>query len=286
MGSSVPILSERAAIILDTADVPPSNAILVTPSDTLYLGVTCSMAGLTVTLSVRVLQPDGVITLSRYDVQVSATRVAIPNFFPLSYGFILSAVVSAGAGASPGRGQVYAQLFIQRGAMSTQPNYPQQLCCGYVTYQTPIYYPFGPSGYSLEGHGVIRSITGTAPAAGTDILELVPTGATWRVQSIRYTFTTAGVAGERYTGLMVLDSTGTDILQISVDQPIDGGQTWTVNYSNVDAGSIAAISNAASTFPSNLYLPGGFGIRTATPGIMPGDVYSAPQYLVEEWLQS
>lgn len=286
MGSMVAVLSEAPEVGLNASDVPPTNAILVTPADSIYLAVYCSIQGLTVTLSFRTLQPDGSITLSRYDVQVSGTRISIPNFFPLNYGFIISCVVTANTGATPKRGQVYAQVFIQRGAMSTQPNYPQQLCCGYVTYQTPLFYPYGPVAYSTDGRGMMRSITGTTPALGAEINEVVPTGAMWKLQSIVFSLTASAAVSTRGVVLSLVDSVGSVFAQAVSATPVAASSALFFAFgAGLNNAYLTGTITVQCSLPTDIHLTGGFRIITSTAGLQTGDQYGQVQYLVEEWLQ-
>jgi hypothetical protein len=67
---------------------------------------------------------------------------------------------------------------------------------------------------SLDVAGILRSITGTDPAAGAEISETVPTGARWRLRALAATLVTSATVANRTVSLRVDDGTtgyfGTD----------------------------------------------------------------------------
>src|SRR3990167_7266768 len=80
------------------------------------------------------------------------------------------------AETSVSRGECYVKVSLRvEGAIVAL------LFSGYVTDAGTPAYPNGKTESSVEGPGLIRSITGTNPAAGVLISETVPTGARWRL---------------------------------------------------------------------------------------------------------
>lgn len=285
MGDSpTPIYSQPPAIVLAAENIPPSNAVLVTPDDALFMNAWSSIAGFIVRITVRLLAPDGTITVSKYDVTLSGTRVAVPQFFPLADGFIISAVVSGNNNASSGRGQVYAALYLQRAPASTQPYLTQQLCAGYITNHTNLFYPYGPVEYSVAGYGNIRRITGTQPAAGAECAETVPVGAIWRLISFSVLLNTSATVAARNPNIVLDD--GTTAFASAGAAAIMAASTGTTLTWAIGLPSIATWATLMSmSLPNGMFLPSGFRIRTLTAAIQAGDQYAAPSYLVEEWLQ-
>jgi hypothetical protein len=76
---------------------------------------------------------------------------------------------------------------------------------GYVTDTSRLSFPGSPIRSSIEGPGVLRSITGTNPAANAEISETVPTNARWRVHAIRFTLVTDANVANREVALTLDD---------------------------------------------------------------------------------
>lgn len=209
-------------------------------------------------------------------------RTAATTFIPAPDGWLLGCEVIATV-AAPRVGQCFVVVDVVRGSASTA--FPlHTLVQGYVTDTSRLAYPGSPIAASIAGPGVLRSITGTDPAAGAEVSETVPTNARWRPLALTVALVTAVAAANREVSL-VLD---------------DGANI----YARVPSGftQVASLTRTYSTFhhaPRNtiaqdntlnfplprLDMQGGHRIRTVTTNLQAGDDFGAPQLLVEEWIE-
>lgn len=157
------------------------------------------------------------------------------------------------------------------------------LCAGYVTDAESIAWPQGTIESSISNTGLIRSITGTNPAAGVEISETVPTGARWLLYGFRATFVTDATATTRTINLIIDDGTTTLIRLLA-----NGTQTASITRTyNAIGGITAPAASGTDGFiplPYPYPLSAGFRIATITALIQAGDNWGAPQLLVEEWI--
>lgn len=197
-------------------------------------------------------------------------------------GFLLNVQVRATTSA-PRVGQVFVILDVVRGLGATiQPI--ASLWSGYVTDTTPLGWPGVLPARSVDGPGVLRLIAGTDPAAGVEIIETVPTNARWRVLGVRFALTTDATVANREVSL-TLDDGATAFNRIA--SRVTQAASLTIIYS---ASLQAALEAVAQDTERLIRLPpvlmsGGFRFRTQTTAIVAGDNYTAPQYLVEEWIE-
>src|SRR5213592_2214118 len=141
-----------------------AGGLYVTGEDNLRLTTIGSLAGVTVALEGRRVTPSGCIVPLGERHVASSNRVASSNIFPLGDGVLTHVQLRASAGA-PRRGQTFAILEVVRGRDGTvQPL--ATLLQGYVTTTPKLAWPGIPIGASSDGPGLIRSVTGTNPAAG------------------------------------------------------------------------------------------------------------------------
>lgn len=263
------------------AQLTPS-AFYMRQEDNLRLTAFNSAAGVELAVRVRFLTRDGQIIAGSDRLVPTTARAASAAFIPTTEGWILSAEVFAVAG-SPRIGQCFAVLDVVRGDATV----PLPLACllqGYVTDTSRLSFPGSPIRSSIEGPGVLRSIVGTDPAAGVEIVEAVPTNARWRVHAIRFALTTSGAAANREVSLVFDD--GANIFA-RVPSRVTQITALTFGYS---AFFDAALEAVAQDTERTIRLPridlqGGMRFRTITTALDVGDNYTAPQYLVEEWIE-
>jgi len=158
------------------------------------------------------------------------------------------------------------------------------LAQGYVAEGVDLVFPNGEVRSSLDGPGMLRSITGTDPAAGAEVSESVPTNARWRLLSVRATLVTSVAVANRLTRWIIDD--GTNIFFYPDDNSWQGaGSTVNRLLSSVQTrGTIGWDVNAMlPVHPVILFQ--GWRIRTVTENLQAGDDYSAPQLMVEEWIE-
>lgn len=267
----------------------PSGLGVTTPSPFYcagdeFLRVTSfgSVASVALAVCTRFLRTDGSPVAGRDRHVPNSDRTIASSDFHLPDGWLLGVEVHATAGA-PRRGQVWVVVDLMRGA-SASAVLVQTLTQGYITDTSRLAWPGSPIRDSAEGPGVLRSITGTNPAAGVELSEAVPTNARWRLHAIQFTLVTAVAAANREVALTFDDGA-------AVFARVPSGFTHiastTVVYSAFHhAPRNTAAQDTTKNFPiPRIDLQGGFRINTVTTAIQAADDYGAPQYLVEEWIE-
>lgn len=138
-----------------------------------------------------------------------------------------------------------------------------------------------PSAFSTR-----LNFQGTNQAANTEISETVPAGKTWQLVSV----SVALVQGATQTPqpLLQLDD-GTNIFfeqfGSSAAQAISTTCRYTWAVQSAFTGQIGATTNVHSTapLPDQLFLPGGYRIKTSTIGIGANSDYGVPSLFVIEY---
>ncbi len=131
-------------------------------------------------------------------------------------------------------------------------------------------------------HGRLLSITGTDPAPNFDISETVPDRRRWRILSIRFTLVTDPTALTRVVRSYFDD--GTNILiYLDTDQTQLASLTRNYNFIQLPIDPYTSGSQIYQPLPK-IILPSGYRYKTTTSNIQVGDNFSAPQMLVEEWI--
>lgn len=145
----------------------------------------------------------------------------------------------------------------------------------------------GPSG----GCGNMRTITGTNPAANTEVLETVPADVLWRLHA--FTVVMAQGATQTPTPNLVIDD-GTTANRRGVFASQNQGASTTRTHiwqkgSEAPASAAFTITDTDillinGTLPHELILREGDRIRTLTTGIGANSNYADPIFRVEEWM--
>src|SRR5579859_4594563 len=267
------------------------SPIYVTGEDGLRLTVFNSVAGVTVTLSGRFLparqrsdEADPRVGVFNQTLVPATTRTASTIFMSLGEGWLLdwSAQVTAGA---PLKGNTYAILELARGTTGTIARV-SRLGEGYITSNVSIGWPGSTFQGMLDGEGAIRSITGTTPGAGAQISETVPTGARWELLAVLASLTTSAVVANRIAEWTIDD--GANIFWrngANVTQTASTTNKYIIsegfNQFNIDTSN-----DAARCLLNFTRITAGFRFRTLVAAMDAGDQWTAPQYLVKEWLEA
>lgn len=272
---------------LDRAAMPAlalgsSRAFYFSGEDGLRLTSFNSVAGVQLALEGRFLTLEGRVQVFQCFQVPNTDRTPLSTSFPMGEGWLLDVQVRASA-ASPRRGQTFVSVGVVRGLTAAQVSL-STLLQGYVTDTSPLAWPGSLLEAMASGPGVLRSITGTDPAAGAEISETVPANARWRLQAIQFTFVTGAAVANREVGLTFDDGA-------TVFAHVASGLTHVAATSIVySAWPLAPRTSGAQdatrsfTFPPAL-LPGGFRLNTVTTNFQAADDYGAPQCLVEEWIE-
>lgn len=261
---------------------PPSN-LYVRPPDVLNLRVNSLLAGGDhVVFNIRILRADGTIVNTQFFIQSTVPGVGVNVPVQLPEGYILS-VLAGQCGASL-RGTTFAsatlQYNIQAGALATAE---EVLISSYITSSVYATWPNGTIFHPLDNNGHLRSITGTVPAAGAEINEVVPVSTRWRILAFRYSLTTAVAVANRESNLQIDDGVN---IYITNTSGFTEAATLTDTFSwMLGVSRLQALQSNVLTLPlPEIIVEAGHRIRTQTTNIQAADQYTAPQYLVEEWL--
>lgn len=288
--NTTPELSPDCRIWPDAQAMPNRDFTLAFPAlwpltgeDQIRLTVVSAKAGVTVTVSVRVVNQAGGVQRHVFTFQPGSTRAVQQQDFPIGDGSLCDVSVETPVGA-PLYGQVYAmvQLIVGLGGEKQRVS---TLTAGYVTQTTPIFGPTTTAAPPVDGPGALRVLVAAVPGAGADVSETVPVGARWELVSLRGILTAGAAVANRLVSL-VLD---------------DGA-----NVFFQDTGGFSQVASTAATYcfaqgssklavPTNTLVPGnapndnrlsaGFRIRTSTTGIQAADQWSLVIYEVREWLE-
>jgi len=258
------------------------GGVYVTNDDYLLLTAYNSAASTLIEIGGRVLDRDGRPVPFTGRLTPTTDRVASTVVVRLGEGRLQQ--VSVGIiGGTPSYGQTYVRVDLARGDGAGR-TIVGTLIAGLVTSSVRQAWPgsliYGP----LDRGGFIRSVVGTDPAAGVEISETVPTGARWRILSMRFSLVTDATVANRFVRVLLDD--GTNIYgSASSDRAVTLSST---RVHIVSPGGFT-YSNAQDHdwlgLPSDLWMLAGHRIRTSTVAIVAGDNYSAPVLLVEESIE-
>jgi len=258
---------------------PPVNAY-VTQTQFLQILVFNAIANLTVTVYLQMLLPDGSISQNAWNLTPSTTRSQNGLNVPLAEGFILE--VSVLSTPQQALNRTFCKISIISGSGGGINN-SQVLCAGYLNKGTALSYPNGPLISMSDGAGAVVDVTGTTPGAGAEISETVPTGVIWTLKAFSFTLTASAAVANRFPNITVDD--GANIV-FATGQGSALAASGTFRFSFGDNTQAVGVFNnfVVLGFPSALRLMPGYRIRTSTTNLQAGDQYSAPQYLMQEWL--
>lgn len=225
------------------------------------------------TLQIRGLNNNEMIIA---DHSTSSDRSLSSEAFAITAPPRLLTVRAASTGVKRGTCFVRISLRVEGVVMAT-------LFADYVTDTVAPAYPNGRVSSSIEGPGLIRSITGTDPAAGVEISESVPTGALWQLLGLSFTFIADATVASRETHTVIDDGT-TILYQSGPSALVAASGASRFSLSGLQAFSSSSSLRALPFNSPNFKLLAGYRIRTSTVNLQAGDNYATPQLLVEEWI--
>jgi hypothetical protein len=276
------IASGKRAVQITANQVQPPSPLYLQAEDGLELAIFSPTIALPfiISVSVRWLRPDGeIVCVRRFFPCTLTTNLFL---FTLGEGFLLDIEVHPTAAVTSDPGGIFTTvaIFRDQGDLSA-PIWP--LISDYITNTHTASWPYGEQILMQDTQGRIRSITGTAPAAGAEISETVPSNVRWLLKSASFTYAASVTVLNRQPGIIIDD--GVNILYRYVaGQAVAASQTPRITASSSNQLGLQDGSGAILSIPDCLLLSAGFRWRTNTPNIQVGDQYSAPQYLVEEWV--
>jgi hypothetical protein len=259
------------------------SPVYLTGEDNLRVTAYSNTANVTLAITGRILRPNNEPTPIADSVAPGATRTATTKIVPLSEGWLLGLSIAAGAGVTA-LGATWIAVDLVRGT-GANAQLVQSLGFGWINLRSGFVWPAGAYLQSTDGPGVLRSITGSTPSAGADISETVPTGARWELISLRAQLTTSATVANRVP-LLLLDDGANAWFAGSAVATQAASLVWRYTWFQ-GAAPIAAIvgTDVPLQVPINNRLAAGSRIRTSTTAIAAGDQWTAPQYLVREFLE-
>jgi hypothetical protein len=274
-------LSYGTLIQLNVEDATPPTNAYIGVDDVLQVFIATSQPSGFVRLFARVLLPNGNIVPNDWTYAATNGRQGQNFYQRVAEGFLLSLTVYGSSATVPG--QTYVRVSLIRGTIAVN-GLSQVLIQGYSTLQNPLSWPASELQPQSAGRGNIRSITGTTPAPGQNISEVVPFFALWRL--IAFTFTlAASAAGGPRTVFLSIDDGANQFTYIGTAATVPAAGTNVFSFADGYVSSAVAVYQMAP-LPSQLYMPTGYRIRTSTSGLDVADAYFGVQYVVEEWLQA
>lgn len=269
--------SYESQLTLNPEDSVPPVEAYITADTRLNISYACAVAGLTVLVSARILLPDGTVINNSWSLVTTGDRSRNAASYQLAEGFLLS--ITAAISSSTGNMRAYVWLRLQRAGLQVQ-----LLTAGYPTQGRILTWPNPVIDNETDGVGAIVSVTGTLPPAGAEISEVVPTNAMWELLSFHYSLMTSSAAATRTTSLLADD--GTNVFWQGTQSGSGQAASLTYQYTHFPGATQVAGQSVIDIFasPFGLKLMPGFRLRSNTGLLQAGDQYSAPQYLVREWL--
>lgn len=274
-----PIDKSTESFNIRSQNLEPSSQVWIPSGTALFLNVYNSLASLSVRVTGSVLKTNGLIAPFQVSITPSTDRAISTVRINLEKGFLQGLIVE-NVGANPQRGQTWIQIGIQRGPGSTGEA-KLILLSDYLVNGAGLAFPGSRILSPLEGPGMLKSITGTNPAAGAEITETVPAGAAWILKSLRYVLVADATVITRRTGLRYTDGSNT-LFIFNSQQAQTAGQTITYSWLK----DLPLRNSQSEVTDTSVYgiIYAGWKILTQTLSLQAGDDYGAPQYTVEEWI--
>jgi hypothetical protein len=274
--------SYASLLRLNPIGASPPTSTYITPDNTISILTTASLPSVVITLTARILLPDGTISLNQYSLSVPGGNVPIQKEWSVPEGFLLTLCVYSNT-VSGSRWAFVQVLLLQT---SQQPRLATSaLCSGFPTRSTPISFPSGVNVNNLDCVGNVRPVTGTIPAGGNYAAQAVPPNVRWRLIGIYFTFTTSAVVSNRALFIRFIQSAAVTftLLINTADQP--AGTNW---FYQVGAGlsHVASVEQAfaCAPLPTWQIFNQGDEIDIIPRSSDVGDLFTVITYLVEEWV--
>lgn len=263
----------------------PADAFYTTGEDNLRITSINSVSGVVLAIRGRFIDARGRILAGGWTHTPTSDRVSKTETFALAEGGVLNLTVLVTSG-SPQIDQTFVIVQLVRGVGSAAIVLAT-LLAGSVTTVQSLGWPGSPIANTLAGEGALRFITGTDPAANTDIIETVPTGARWELLSIVAQLTTDATVGNRGARLLIDDGIDTGNPYFYSGQITTTAASLTTIYTWAQGMPLVVAPNGGNIagLEQPCYLLAGHRIRiqrTGTIGV--GDNWNAPRYWLREWL--
>ena len=268
----------RPVKFLTTGITPPAD-LYVGANDSLQVDIFSATAGLTVDIEIRLLLPNGEISIEAE----SLTTVALPSNtsgkFKLAEGFLLSVMVRATT-ANTIRGQIYASVSFIR-AFGSSPVVTYTLVQGYVTTIARVSWPILQPDFPTNGKGNL--VTHTIPNPGANQAAIFTQAAfiRWRILLIHCTLTTDATVGNRQMEVVSVPVTYRIVSPNTQPASTVGDYTFAPGITT----QLTAVNQYQTAWPIDLYFnPSSVLHITPLNFIGAADVLTSITIVTEEWL--
>lgn len=231
-------------------------------------------------------------TPQQLDSEISAIDETITNIgggtnasqvLNLAEGFLLSLAFSAAIAPTSGQ-WLYLQAMLIRGSLSSSQG-NRVLFAGYLGNIHVVGWPDQAPQRSTDGAGTLLSITGSIPGFGAEISETVPFGRRWNLLAITATLATGVAVANRNVSFRLDDGANFFFNSVATFSEVASSSVIYTGSPNPNTG--ASLNGLiALLLPIPIPLRQSFRIRTSTQNLQGGDRWSAPQYLVQEWMET
>jgi hypothetical protein len=262
--------------------VGPPSTLYVTPQDNLIVQLQPFSAGQIFFISTRLLLANGEIVTQSQRLAPTSAWTATNFSIAMGEGYLLSAVLACFGGTLQ-PGDCYARMLLNRGIFAVD-SVGYSLAQGYVHTQKWLAFPGDRQLGPLEGPGMLRTIVGTNPAAGVEITETVPAFTRWRLISLHANLQTSAVVANRIVHVQ-LDDGANLFFQSDPNENQAASSLYGYNFTSGPLLNSALSQQVMLPLPLTPLLGPGYRIRTLTAALDGGDDWSAPVYLVEQWMQ-
>lgn len=270
-----------AATAIDAGSPTPAGAGPDFPT-TLYQGVIASVSSATT----AVVVPDCLVTQAGS----SATLIIEPKLLDdtdgneLGDGWIIGVDLNYWQGDTK-RGQAYFECEVNRGPFNMHEGVT--LFRGYLGTSNHLSWPAATLDMPASGKGRVYGYQCTTPSAGQNLVVAVPTNARWRIQSLRFLFTTTSSAADRYVTVRVKDDSANVLFDITPPHAQAASLTYIYTIGPGVNRTETTVSNnrVGMGFPVGLELPEAYTIETQITNEQSGDTITYPYVLVEEWIE-
>jgi hypothetical protein len=263
--------------------LPSPNQFYLTGEDTLRVVSANALAGVTIKVQCRTANPQGDTVGHSYDHVPTSDRMSRTEDFAIGDGSLLNVTAFVNTGA-PIVGQTYVAVQIVRGRGAAAVVLGTILG-GYVTRRQAIGFPGSPIRTSTDGEPAIRTISGTTPAAGAEIIETVPTGARWELLALLAFLTTGPAATNRLPRLYFFNAGGGFALSLQVGTVAASSSAdvaWAAGLTSIAPATANALQ---APLPQPLPLLEAQTFQTFTLNLAAPDQYACVRYTVREWLE-
>jgi hypothetical protein len=275
------IQSAQPAVSFDFDEADPPWGDYVTVPDLLVIWAVALGGGSSVRVNLRILRPDGVIIPFAISVPGNVTPTITPQTFNLPEGYILSGSITATGGTGVGA-PMYAHVGLRRSPSTANDTY-HVLFQGQVLASVPMPFEAAVSRVPADGNGVIGTTAISTPGAGADFSFTVPNGVRMRPISLCATLTTSVAVSNRNPTLIIDDGVNV-VADISASVAAVASGVFTITWADSMSFNSFLNSSITAALPGNMFMLGGWHIRSVSSGIQAGDQWSAIRMATQNWI--